>query len=377
MQGALGYWRRFAALVTGWLNRYRGDPFFRTEVNVISLQITFGLVLLGLVAVFFDVLHRDIVEAVLDGLRSSLSSPTVSPEVLSASIVARIEQIRSENLLTVSAVFIVATAVCGWIVARVTLTPARNALTAQKQFIGNIAHEIRTPLSVIKTNTEVTLLDPTLPSDVKQTLHSNVEELDRISEIINNLLSLSALVRPDRIEFATVDLAAITDDTLDKFVQLARKNEIRVGFQSSADAIVLGSKTALQQIIGNIFKNALSYTPRGGSVEVAVQPSGRFVAFSVEDSGIGIARNDLFRIFEPFYRTDQSRNRSQGGSGLGLAIVSELVKLHQGKIVIRSAVGRGTTVTVLIPAARRKAETKGAELGVGQHEIAVDFSKRA
>jgi two-component system phosphate regulon sensor histidine kinase PhoR len=97
----------------------------------------------------------------------------------------------------------------------------------------------------------------------------------------------------------------------------------------------------------------------------------------VQDSGIGIARKDLFRIFEPFYRADPSRTKGAGGTGLGLAIVSELVKLHHGKITLRSAVGRGTTVSVFFPAMRsqsqvgNEADTKGS-----LNEIAVDFTRR-
>ena len=357
------------------LNRYRGDPFFRTEINVIVLQCAFGLVLLGLVAVFFNALYRQIGDAILSGISSGIGNKS-SPEVLSTAIVTRIEEIRTSNFLTISLIFVAATALCGWIVARVTLSPARNALSAQKQFIGNIAHEIRTPLSVIKTNTEVTLLDPSLTADVKQALHSNVEELDRISEIINNLLSLSALMKPERIEFKNVNLGEIADESIQKISSLAKTNDIEIVLRKGDETTVWGSRTALLQIFGNIVKNALMYTPRGGRVDITVEPSGSYIRLMVEDSGMGIARKDLFRIFEPFYRTDQSRTRSQGGTGLGLAIVSELVKLHQGKIVIRSSVGRGTNVTILFPAPVRHAKVGGNELREGQHEIAVDFSKR-
>ncbi len=371
----VAYWKRFVGLVIAWLNRYRGDPFFRTEINVIVLQAAFGLVLLGLVAVFFNALYKQIGEAIIDGVRGGVGSQT-TPDVLSAAIVARIEEIRSSNFLTISFIFVAATVVCGWLVGRVTLTPARNALSAQKQFIGNIAHEIRTPLSVVKTNTEVTLLDHSLTAEVKQTLHSNIEELDRISEIINNLLSLSALVKPERIEFKAVDLGSIAEETIEKFSSLSKTSEIEVSLRKSPVVLVWGSRTALLQILSNVLKNALTYTTRGGRVEITIEPSGNYIALIVEDTGMGIPQKDLFRIFEPFYRTDQSRTKGRGGNGLGLAIVSELVKLHQGKIVIRSAVGRGTSVMILLPAAQRRAAVGGQELREGQHEIAVDFSKR-
>lgn len=369
------YWRRFVGLGTALLNKYRGDPFFRTEINVIVLQVTFGLVLLGLVAVFFNLLYQQIGEAILRGIADGIGSKT--PEVVSNTIVSQIEQIRSSNFLSISLIFFAATALCGWIVARVTLSPARSALTSQKQFIGNIAHEIRTPLSVVKTNTEVTLLDSSLTAEIKQTMHSNIEELDRITDIINNLLSLSALVKPERIEFKSVSLGEIAEEAVQTFLSLAQNNEIEVTLRKSPDVMVWGSRTALQQIVSNVLKNALTYTPRAGHVEVTIEPQDRYVALVVEDTGIGIPRKDLFRIFEPFYRTDQSRTRSHGGSGLGLAIVSELIKLHQGKIVIRSSVGRGTNVKILLPASKRRAEVGGQEMREGQHEIAVDFSKRS
>jgi len=361
-------------LATVWLNRYQSDPFFRTEINVIALQISFGLVILGLVGISFTLLYRDITTAIVEGIRASTAGS--SPEILANAIVGKLQQIRSANMFTIAGAVVLTTVLFGWIVARLTLAPARNALASQKQFIGNIAHEIRTPLSVIKTNTEVTLLDQNLTAELKQTLHSNIEELDRISDIINNLLSLSALVRPDRIEFTTIDLTNVVTETVEKYSPLAKKNEIEITLRKSPEQKVWGSKTALQQIIGNILKNALTYTPRQGHVTVTVEPTTEGIALMVEDSGIGIARKDLFRIFEPFYRSDQSRTRNTGGSGLGLAIVSELVKLHQGKIVIRSAVGRGTTVAVYFPAARRHAEVGGKELREGQNEIAVDFSSR-
>jgi len=192
------------------------------------------------------------------------------------------------------------------------------------------------------------------------------------------LLSLSALLKPERMEFASIDLSALASEIVEKFAQLAQQNEQEVVVRTSPDALVWGSPTALQQIAGNLLKNALMYTPRRGHIAMTVEPAAENqVRFTIEDSGVGIARKDLFRIFEPFYRADQSRTRSRGGSGLGLAIVSELVKLHHGKIVIRSAVGRGTTVSILFPGAKKHAEVGGKELREGQHEIAVDFSRRS
>lgn len=370
------FWKQFVESVTASLNRYRYDPFFRTEVNVIALQVAFALVILGIVGASFSLLYHDISEAIVQGIRAGLESG--QPATIGPTIVSQIEAVRTQNLLTIITVIILTTVLFGFVIARVTLTPARNALAAQKQFIGNIAHELRTPLSVIKTNTEVSLLDSHMSAEMKGTLQSNVEELDRISEIINNLLSLSALVRPERIEFDTVDLSAIATEVVQKFSTYAKRGEHQVTLRKSPDAQVWGNATALQQIVGNLLKNAIAYTPRGGHIRLTVEPApDNQVEVIVQDSGIGIARKDLFRIFEPFYRADPSRTKGAGGSGLGLAIVSELIKMHQGKITIRSAIGRGTTVSVLFPGVRGKATVGNeADLKDALNEIAVDFSRR-
>jgi len=361
-------------LATGLLNRYRYDPFFRTETNVIALQAAFSVILLAVIGASFSLLYKEISTAIVNGIQQGIATQT--PQALGPSIVSQIENIRSNNLATIIAIIVGTTVVFGYIIARVTLAPARNALSAQKQFIGNIAHELRTPLSVIKTNAEVALFDPHLTAEVKQIFRSNIEELDRISQIINNLLSLSALVRPERMEFAAIDLSELATQVVAKLAPLAKRGNHQITVRKSPQTSVWGNATAMEQIIGNLLRNAIQYTPQGGEIMVTITPAEQDqVEFIVQDSGVGIARKDLFRIFEPFYRAEQSRTRSQGGSGLGLTIVSELLKLLGGKITIRSAPGRGTSVIILFPAAQKKAaQVGGSEMHGRLNEVAVDFS---
>ncbi len=373
MQAARAFWKRSAESATVWLNKYRYDPFFRTEINVIGLQLAFGLVILGLIGTAYSILYHDISDAIIRGIGDGIT--TRNFDTVASEIVATTGSIRWLNLLGLIVGIIVATILFGYIIARVTLAPARNALAAQKQFIGNIAHEVRTPLSVIKTNTEVALLDDNVNPELRDALVSNIEELDRISEIINNLLSLSALVRPERIEFSAVDLSHVATDVVQKFSQLAKRNELQITLRKTPEAVVWGNATALTQIVGNLLKNAITYTPRGGHVRITIEPApNNQIELIVQDSGIGIARKDLFRIFEPFYRADPSRTKGAGGSGLGLAIVSELIKMHQGRITIRSAVGHGTTVSVCFPGATSRKVGQEADQRDSLNEIAVDFS---
>ena len=175
-----------------------------------------------------------------------------------------------------------------------------------------------------------------------------------------------------------MDLSAVATDVVQKFSQLAKRGEHQVTLRKSPEAQVWGNATALAQIISNLLKNSLQNTPRGGHIRITIDNApGNNIELILQDSGIGIARKDLFRIFEPFYRADPSRTRSAGGSGLGLAIVSELVKLHEGKVTIRSAVGRGTTVSILFPGTQQRGVVGNeADVASGLNEIAVDFSRR-
>lgn len=362
------------ALVTDCANRYRFDGFFRTEANIIALQVFFALAIGVLMWLGFSYFYTDISETVRAGIKESGAGKAAAET--GEEIVAQIEDIRTRTLYLLAALLSGVTALFGYIIARVTLVPARNSLAAQKQFIGNIAHELRTPLSIIKTNVEVAMLDEEIDPKIEKILRSNIEELDRISEIINNLLSFSAFVRPERMEFSNVDLGKVVDTVTGKLARLAERKQIELVVRKSEFRTVRGNPTALEQIVMNILKNAIIYTGPAGTIKATVVPTYRdFIDLVVEDSGVGIARKDLFRIFEPFYRTEHARTRRYGGSGLGLAIVNELVKTHHGKIIIRSAPGKGTTVIASFPCGKTEAELR-EDASRAADEIAVDFSKK-
>lgn len=322
------------------------------ELSIVVLQTGFAVVLLIVVWASFSLLQH----AIADTLIARIVEQAQSNEPLSAEsanqILQSMEAVRIPSLVAILSTIVLTTALFGYALARFALIPTRNALRSQKQFVGNIAHELRTPLSVIKTNTEVALLDEP-GEEAGRVFKSTLEELDRISNIINNLLSLSAFTRPERIEFSNVDMCAVVDESLATLSALAERKKHRITVRKAEPGTVRGNAGALEQITTNLIKNALNYTPSGGDVTVTVAPEGTMVRFSVEDSGVGINEKDLNRIFEPFYRAEASRSRATGSAGLGLAIVQELVQLHRGDIRFESEVGRGTTATVLLPAGKK------------------------
>jgi len=322
--------------------KYRSDLFFRTTLQIITLQAT--LVLVCLAAFLF-----------------SLYNPADEWYAFGGVLLLSI--------------------LCGALLARFTLGPARDTLRYQKLFISNVAHELRTPIAVIKTSTEVALIDDSMPADTQNTFRDIVVELDRISEILNNLLSLNTLTRPERMQFANIELAPLVESVVKRHAILANERGIKVVVQKDSYSTVYGNATALEQVIANLVKNAISYTPKGGDgcVTIEVGPKSDMMLLSVTDNGIGISQEDLFHIFEPFYRADMSRNRKikKSGTGLGLTIVNELVRVHRGKIRVQSALRKGTTVAVYLPFGTRRTVSVPDESAIlnDNSELSLDFSK--
>jgi signal transduction histidine kinase len=340
------YLKQFAAWATAswekYANSYQSDLFFRTAVHIVALQLGFASLCAG---------------AILLVAVSTGQSFAMLAILLALSIAA------------------------SGMLIRLSLKPARDNLRHQKLFISNVAHELRTPLSIIKTNSEVALMDPSLAPGQSDTFKEIIGELSRISDIINNLLSLNALARPERMQFKNLDLIPLTEAVVARYQALARERAIRLSVRCERGSIVWGNAVALEQVISNIVKNALSYTPArdSGSVTVTLRPQEGMVLFEVVDTGVGMTHEELLHIFEPFYRADGSRNRrgQEEGSGLGLTIVNEMVRAHHGKILVESRRKThkrrgGTTVSVMLPlggaAARQAQESSKTSLDFSKHK---------
>lgn len=373
------YLKPYVEWVTGLREKYRTDLFFRTTTHVILLQAGMVLILIIAFWIVLEYNNHAIGMFVVDNIRAILTNaPLQTPDQLAHSI----SGIQARSIWYIFAGVIVIAIGFGVLLARFTLRPARDTLRYQKLFISNIAHELRTPLSTIKISSEVAMLDPELPSPIRKVFHSTIDELDRISSIINNLLSLDMFTRPERIQFADTDLGAIIETTVKRLNSFAEERDIKIVVKMDSYRTVWGNATALEQVVTNIIKNAISYTPRdsGGVVTVVLALHDRNrIIFSVTDTGIGIAQEDLFHIFEPFYRADTSRVRrvKQTGSGLGLAIVNEIVRIHHGRITIRSALRQGTTVSVYLPSGTPNMDAAPVHMEhttPSESEVSVDFS---
>ncbi len=235
----------------------------------------------------------------------------------------------------------------------------------RREFVANVSHELKSPLTVIKGYVEALKEDEAIPEHWEKPVAQIDEQTERMSRIVDDLLQLSALETevPGRSPIA-VDVASVVRAIHGEALQLSgHRHEVIVETAEQVD--LLGNYAELRSAFSNLVSNAIRYTPNGGSVRLRWwrDESGR-ARFSVADDGLGIPREHIPRLTERFFRVDQARSRAMGGTGLGLAIVKHVLMRHDARLEIDSELGRGSTFTCVFPAERvldRRAGTSTAE----------------
>ena len=221
-----------------------------------------------------------------------------------------------------------------------------------RQFTSDASHELRTPLTVMKGETDLVLRRPRLLDDYKSVLESNLEEIDRMTRIVDELLFLSrADMGEVRVESLPVAMESLVEDIHRQAKLLAQDRNIEVLLGTVMPVVVQGDDLRLRELLLNLVENAMKYSYSGGKVEIALLNDGREARLSVTDYGIGIAPADHKKIFQRFFRTDVARGHTKKGTGLGLAICSWIAELHKGRVEVKSALGQGSTFTVVLPLA--------------------------
>lgn len=223
----------------------------------------------------------------------------------------------------------------------------------RRQFVADVSHELRTPLTSVKSYTE-TLLDGAV-EDRDTAIHflQVIDgETDRMARLVKDLLVLSQHDSGISLSFYPVNAAMMIDSCVTRLQMSADEKKISVKFENRCgDVLVLGDKDRLEQVFVNIVGNAVKYTPDGGRILILLNKDLQNVIVRVQDTGIGIPRQDLTRIFERFYRVDKARSRQMGGTGLGLAIAREIVEMHKGSVSANSPIhgDAGTEIVVKLP----------------------------
>jgi two-component system phosphate regulon sensor histidine kinase PhoR len=233
------------------------------------------------------------------------------------------------------------------------LTELKRLEAVRRDFVANVSHELKTPVTAIVGLVETVLADEAMPAETRRRfLARTAEQARRLSDLVTDLLALSRLEgQSGQVAQERVDLAAVAHAALAVQRPAAEARSLKLEDELTADVIVTGDPEALRQAVDNLLSNAIRYTPEGGRVRLALLRDDRRAVLAVQDTGIGIERQHLQRIFERFYRVDSARSRELGGTGLGLSIVKHVARTHGGEVEVESAPGVGSTFRIWLPLA--------------------------
>ena len=289
--------------------------------------------------------------SVCEVLASTLESAEASSEevILSASPRDRVLELHASPLRGTDP-----TRPPGALVVIHDMTELRRLEAIRRDFVGNVSHELKTPLTAIRAQLE-TLLDmpdeSVTPEERRRFLERANAQTDRLATIVRDLLVLSR-IESERSGFERepLDLRGPVNESVRGLESLATEKGVKVEVVLPDEpARVLGDREHLRQVVDNLLNNAIMYTPSGGEIRLVLRLDPRHVGLDVSDTGIGIAPEDRKRIFERFYRVHKGRSRQLGGTGLGLAIVKHVTQAHGGEVLVRSTLGEGTTFSVQLP----------------------------
>jgi signal transduction histidine kinase len=346
------FWKHFEELGIALRSSVASDLFTAARFKITALYLVMGCIVFAMAGYVAYQHVLSIIGNVIGVIQRALQNQGTLDAATTANLITRAitDEIHKFTLL-IGIWILFTTVLFAYLLAGITLWPIQRAMDRKKRFIGNVAHELRTPLSVMKTNCEVALLEPETASreELIETIRTNLEEIDHMSQITQFLLNFSSLEgRVGKLELSPIDVSSIVAKAVDSTKPSSDEKGIILTHAIERPVVIRGNAIAFEQMVLNLLKNAIAYTPPGKSVHVTV--SRRTYgggALQVRDTGIGISAPDLSTIFEPFYRGDNvAGNKKDGNAGLGLALVKEIAELHGGAVSIKSALGKGTSVVV-------------------------------
>lgn len=329
----INIFRPFTALGTRLTRNSADDPFVVARFKTTLLYLAFICVASFIVGILYD---RLIAEIISEGF--SRKVPITAQE-----LTTHIATIRTFYRAFNVGLFSIAV----YMLLGFTLRPIKDLLEAQKRFIANISHELRTPLTLAKTELEVVLRNPQplTRDEAVSALESNLNHISHVSRIIQFLLELSDFNTEQPESFKRiVALDTITQQTVMVHQSEAVRNGVDMRFDfRTDDTNVTGNPIALEKMITNLVRNAITYTPAGGIVTISLFREAGKLKLSVRDTGRGIGPSDLPHVFETFFR---AKNATPHGTGVGLSIVKEVARIHGATVAAQSTEGEGSTFTV-------------------------------
>lgn len=227
-----------------------------------------------------------------------------------------------------------------------------KAFDSQQQFIADASHELKTPIAILRSHWGKLAAEKNIPYNHRIRIQLDVDELARLSALINNLLILSSPEEKMFMDkFPVVNFSKLAYSVYDDILVLAEDKKLQIQVSIAKNILIKGDKARIYQLLLNLVDNAVKYTLQSGRIKMKLYQNSTWAEFIIEDNGIGISASNIPYVFERFYRVDKSRSRKTGGYGLGLAVCKTIVEAHNGSISIKSGENRGTKVIVKIPLA--------------------------
>lgn len=256
-----------------------------------------------------------------------------------------------KNLILIGFVSLIALLFISIYLTNKSIIPIKETFKKQKQFIADASHELKTPLSIIKTNTSLILSHPddTIKNQSKWINYIN-SQTDRMSELISEMLSLAKMdTAENKLPLSPINMSKIVESMILMFDAVLYENNIELETNISKNLFINGDKESLKKLFSVIMDNAIKHTNKNGNITVSLFSDKNKVKMIIRNTGEGIAQEHLERIFERFYRVDKARTREMGGTGLGLSIAKEILDRNNGTIDIKSKLNEGTEVVIRIP----------------------------
>lgn len=233
------------------------------------------------------------------------------------------------------------------------LARLEHSFEQQREFVGNAAHELKTPVAVLKSTLQSLLQRPRSSEEYRNGLQASLQDLDRLEQLLQRMLRLARAERwshdAQRRELDVIDINSTCEEAVERIRSLAQARSTVIHLATNGPVPFRADPEDLQLVWTNLLENAVRHSPEGASIEVVVAHDGAKAQVTVQDHGVGISPGDLPRIFDRFYRGDPSRTRATGGFGLGLAIVKALVEAYGGTVAAESDLGTGTRMKVEFP----------------------------
>lgn len=240
----------------------------------------------------------------------------------------------------------------GYVIIFQDITESEQLENMRKEFVANVSHELKTPITTIKTYTETLLAGALEEKEMAENFLQVIDkEADRMTGLIRDLLQLSHIDYKKVVwDMKMYDINILISDCISRLSLYSQEKNQTVTFTSEKQSLKLRMDVSkMEQVLINIISNAIKYTAEQGQIDIKLTIQGAYACIAIKDNGMGIPEKDLPRLFERFYRVDKARSRDQGGTGLGLSIAKHIVEGHNGKIIVESIQNMGTTFTIKLP----------------------------